>query len=51
MRSWYGGYARARSRPPNTKYDSYFRELQMKARDQGVGLWSSETGRAWALRR
>src|SRR5436309_1456974 len=35
------GYARVRTRPPNTKYESYFRELQTKARDQGVGLWSS----------
>jgi micrococcal nuclease len=45
------GHARVQSGSPNAKYDSYFRDLQTKARDQGVGLWSSEAGRAWASRR
>ncbi len=45
------GHARVQNRSPNAKYDSYFRDLQTKARDQGLGLWSSEAGRVWASRR
>jgi micrococcal nuclease len=38
------GHARVRTRGPNTKYESYFRDLQTQARDKGLGLWSSEPG-------
>ncbi len=45
------GYARVRTRGPNTKYESYLRDLQTRARDHGLGLWSSESGRRWASQR
>lgn len=35
-----GGYAWAKSYPPDTKYDSLFHDLESEAEDQGLGIWS-----------
>lgn len=40
------GYAAAATYPPDVEYADYFVKLAAEARDKGVGLWSSETGRA-----
>jgi micrococcal nuclease len=40
------GYAAAATYPPDVAYADYFVKLAAEARDKGVGLWSSETGRA-----
>ncbi len=34
------GYAYSYSYPPNTKYQQYFLQLEKKAREQKLGLWS-----------
>jgi len=36
------GYAYSYSYPPNLKYQPYFLQLEQKAREQGLGLWSSK---------
>ena len=40
------GYAAAATYPPDVAYAGYFVKLAAEAREKGVGLWSSETGRA-----
>ena len=36
------GYAYSYSSPPNLRYQEYFLPLEKEAREQGLGLWSSE---------
>lgn len=35
-----GGYAWAKSYPPDTKYDALFHDLESDAKDEGLGVWS-----------
>jgi micrococcal nuclease len=35
-----GGYAWAKSYPPDTKYDALFHDLALDAEQQGLGVWS-----------
>ncbi len=36
-----GGYARAVSYPPNTKYDSAFKAAELRAQEKEAGLWTA----------
>jgi len=35
-----GGYAWAKSYPPDTKYDALFHDLESEAENEGLGVWS-----------